>query len=208
MNYICVCDIKELPLYPKLNDMKKFELEIFNDESPESPREWDNITTMICFHKRYNLGDKTDYKSSDFDSWDELKEQIESDNKVLMIKPLYMYDHSGITIKTSPFGCNWDSGQIGWVFITEKQYNYICGKDVEYTDEKLECIINSEVHNYDQYLTGEVYGYTIYEIETCSLGHEHRNVVESCGGYYDEKDCHEDGMYVLVNLRESNCVIS
>jgi hypothetical protein len=177
--------------------MKKFELEIFNDESPESPREWDNITTMICFHKRYNVGDKTDYKSSDFDSWDELKEQIESDNKVLMIKPLYMYDHSGITISTSSFNDRWDSGQIGWVFITEKQYNYICGKDVEYTDEKLECIINSEVHNYDQYLTGEVYGYTIYEIETCSLGHEHRNVVESCGGYYDEGDCRDEGMNLL-----------
>jgi len=197
MNYICVCYIKDLPLYPKLNNMKKFELEIFNDESPESPREWDNITTMICFHKRYNVGDKTDYKSSDFDSWDELKEQIESDNKVLMIKPLYMYDHSGITISTSSFNDRWDSGQIGWVFITEKQYNYICGKDVEYTDEKLECIINSEVHNYDQYLTGEVYGYTIYEIETCSLGHEHRNVVESCGGYYDEGDCRDEGMNLL-----------
>ena len=187
--------------------MKKFELEIFNDESPESPREWDNITTMICFHRNYNLGDEHDYKKDNFGSWEELKEQIESDHKVLMIKPLRLYDHSGITISTSneyPFNDRFDSMMVGWVFITEKQYNYICGKDVEYTDEKLECIINSEVHNYDQYLTGEVYGYTIYEIETCSLGHEHRNVVESCGGYYDEEQCESEGESMLKHFEKEN----
>ena len=177
--------------------MKTYELEIEQDNDTMNPRtEWDNITTMICFHKRYNLGDKTDYKSSNFDSWGELKEQIESDNKVLMIKPLYLYDHSGITISTSPFGCNFDSGQVGWVFITEKQFKLMCG-DMDYDNDRLENIIDSDVKTYDQYLTGEVYQYTIYEIETCDKGHEHKSIVESCGGYYDEKDCREEGMNLL-----------
>ena len=178
--------------------MKKYELKIEQDDDPMNPRtEWDNITTMVCFHNRYNLGDKTDYKSSNFDSWTELKEQIESDHKVLMIKPLYLYDHSGITISTSPFGCNFDSGQIGWVFINEKQWKLMMGEDTNINDEKLNDIIDSDIKTYDQYLTGEVYSYSIYEIETCSLGHTHKNVVESCGGYYDEEDCREEGMDIL-----------
>ena len=103
---------------------RKFELVVEHDNDPMNPRtDWDNITTIVCFHKRYDIGDKTDYKSSDFDSWDELKTQIESDNKVLLIKPLYMYDHSGITISTSPFSCRFDSGHVGWIFISEKQLN-------------------------------------------------------------------------------------
>ena len=177
--------------------MKTYELEIEQDNDPMNPRtEWDNVTTMICFHKRYNLGDKTNYKSSDFDSWDELKEQIETDYKVLMIKPLYMYDHSGITISTSSFGCQWDSGQIGWVFIDEKQWKLMMG-ETEYTDEKLNDIIDNDVKTYDSYITGDVYQYTIYEIETCDKGHEHKSIVECCGNFFSEGECEDEGMNVL-----------
>lgn len=178
--------------------MKKYELVIEHDNDPMNPRiEWDNITTMICFHKRYDLGDKTDYKSSNFNSWDELKEQIESDYKVLFIKPLYLYDHSGITISTSPFGCQWDSGQVGWVFIHEKQLNLMCGKDFERGEEKLNCITDNEVKTYDEYLTGEVYQYKVYEVETCDKGHEHKTLVECCGNYFSEEECENEGKSVI-----------
>ena len=26
------------------------------DELPESPRDWENLGTMLCLHKQYNLG--------------------------------------------------------------------------------------------------------------------------------------------------------
>ena len=38
----------------------------YQETDPESPRGWDNLTTMLCFHNRYNLGDKTEYKSDMF----------------------------------------------------------------------------------------------------------------------------------------------
>jgi hypothetical protein len=175
----------------KLTQMKKYSYEVTQDDSPDSPREWDNVTTMICFHNRYNIGDEHDYKSDNFNGWDELKEQIEADNEVLAIQPLYMYDHSGITISTSPFGCQWDSGQIGWVFITRKQLKLLCG-DQDIRAERLNDIIDSEVKTYDQYLTGEVYSYEVYESETCDLGCEHKTMVESCCGFYDEADCESE----------------
>lgn len=182
--------------------MKKYELKVVQDESPESPRDWDNVTTIVCFHKRYDLGDKQDYKSSDFNYWDELKEQIETDHKVLMIKPLYMYDHSGITISTSPFGCQWDSGQIGWVFIEEKQWISMMGEDMDRSEERLLRIIDSEVETYDKYLQGEVYQYKIYEVEECNLGHQHRTLVECCGGYFDEEDCRSEGESFMEHLEK------
>jgi hypothetical protein len=187
--------------------MKNYKLEVVPDNSPINPREDDNITTMVCFGKYDYLGDKHDYKSNNFDSLDELKEHIESEYKVLMIKPLYVYDHSGITISTSPFNDRFDTSRIGWVFIDEKKLKTICGEGT-YTDKELNEWIDGEVKMYDKYLVGDCYGYEIFEIETCDKGHQHKNLIESCYGYYDEKDCHEDGMYVLVNLRESNCVIS
>lgn len=34
-----------------------FTLTIHPDETPENPRDWDNLGTMICWHRRYTLGD-------------------------------------------------------------------------------------------------------------------------------------------------------
>jgi hypothetical protein len=35
-----------------------------------NPRmEFDNLGTMICFHKRYNLGDKHNWDIDDFSEW-------------------------------------------------------------------------------------------------------------------------------------------
>ncbi len=186
--------------------MKRFELNVERDEDPMNPRtDWDNITTMICIHNRYNLGDKHNYKSSDFYCSD-LKEQIESDYKVLMIKPLYLYDHSGITISTSPFSCHWDSGRIGWVFIDEKRWKLMMGEDMDRSEERLSEIINSDVKTYDEYLTGEVYQYKVYEIETCNLGCEHKTLVESCGGYFGEEECRSEGESVLQSYSERELV--
>ena len=52
-------------------------IEVHQDESPESPRSWDNLGTMICFHRRYDLGDKHDYNHVEYDSWSEQRKDIE-----------------------------------------------------------------------------------------------------------------------------------
>ncbi len=38
-----------------------YRLKIYQDDNTDSPRSWDNLGTMICFHRRYNLGDKHNY---------------------------------------------------------------------------------------------------------------------------------------------------
>jgi hypothetical protein len=40
-----------------------YRLDVMYDELMESPREQDNLGTMVCFHDRYTLGDKHEYKS-------------------------------------------------------------------------------------------------------------------------------------------------
>ena len=177
--------------------MKKFELEVVQDTNPYNPREDDNLGTMVCFHKRYDLGDKTDYRSKDYDSWDELKEGIVKNEGEVTILPLYLYDHSGITISTSPFDCNWDSGQIGFIFVSKYKI-----KKEGIDETKVEEYLKGEVETYDQYLTGEVYCYEVYEIETCDKGHEHKTLVESCGGYFGEEECKSEGQSVIRHLEK------
>lgn len=133
----------------------------------ESPREYNERTTMVCFHKRYNLGDEHDYKEKDFSSWDELKKRIMKEHKVSCIKPLYMYEHSGITISTKPFSCHWDSGQIGWVFTTRGDgWKRVSKKRHAY----LSLLIEADVNTYDSYLRGDAYKYEIVDLKADPAG--------------------------------------
>ena len=42
---------------------KGYTVEIHTDDDAESPREWDNLAKLFCFHGRYNLGDENPYIS-------------------------------------------------------------------------------------------------------------------------------------------------
>ena len=156
-------------------------LKIQYDEITESPREWDNITTMVCFHNRYNLGDKHTYNKNDFDSWQELKEQICKDNNVALIQPLYLYDHSGQSISVGPFNCSFDSGQIGWMFITKERLIKAGKKNLtkelkQFAQKEIE----TEVYTYNKYLQGEIYYYEVVD--------EDGDILDNCGGFYNIED--------------------
>jgi hypothetical protein len=159
-----------------------YHIKILQDVEPINPREWDNLGTMICFHKKYNLGDQHNYNSNDFGSWDELLSQINKDQKLAVILPIYMYDHSGITISTTPFSCPWDSGQIGFIFVSKvdalKEYGG--SKLTKKLKEKLTQHLIGEVETYDQYLTGDVFGFQI------TLNDEE---LDSCWGYFGTESC-------------------
>ena len=67
--------------------MKKYNIKIERDENAYNPREDDNFTTMVCFHKRYDLGDKHNIKHDDYSSWEEMEEGIKADEEVMIMKP-------------------------------------------------------------------------------------------------------------------------
>ena len=75
---------------------------------------------MIAFHRRYDLGDKHSIKHEDYDGWDEMETALEKKFDAVIL-PLYLYDHSGITMNTTGFSCGWDSGQVGFICISKKR---------------------------------------------------------------------------------------
>lgn len=153
-------------------------LEVTQDEYPNNPRHDDNLSKMICFHGRYSLGDKHNYKHQDYSGWAEMEKAIIKNEKPAIILPLYLYDHSGITISTTPFSCKWDSGQIGFVFISkDKVKNEYGVKRVTKKEiEKATKVLLAELDTYDLYMRGEVYGYTLIN--------ENGEIEDSCFGYY------------------------
>jgi len=147
-----------------------FTIEIHADEDAESPRDNDyNLGKVFCFHNRYNLGDKNDYDSSQFLSWDELKKAIEKDFSPVVILPVYMMDHSGLSISTDPTifqACDpqrWDWGQIGFAFVSREDAlrEHNAKKLSPKIKEESERILQCEIDEWGKYISGEVYGYVV-----------------------------------------------
>jgi hypothetical protein len=159
-------------------DYKGYTIKVWPEEDPMNPRtDWDNLGTMLCFHRRYSLGDKHDY---DLDDARVLEGRIPKSGGVVL--PLYLYDHSGITIRTHPFSCPWDSGKIGFIYAgsdkIRKEYGW--KRITKARREKIEAYLRAEVQTYDDYLTGNVYGYIVENPEG--------EAVDSCSGYYGDPE--------------------
>jgi len=214
-------------------------LQILYDDAAENPREWDNFGRMICWHSRYNLGDKHSHseprvflqdlvrksmkpidiisyvkdghsdglifehdKSRDvwrlqsysgyFKKWyeeyaaespldmddEELKDAIiESMGKGDLltlarqkncILELNLYDHSMLSMSTSSFigrahHAEWDSGQVGWVYVSHEDVKKEYGSVTPETLVKAENLLRAEVKAYDCYLSNQCYGFRLYK---------------------------------------------
>lgn len=182
----------------------RYMVKVKQDLDPIDPRGDDNLGTMVCFHNRYSLGDKHNYDSDDYSGWAEMKRAIIKNENVGVILPLYLYDHSGITMNTTGFSCTWDSGQVGFIFISKKKMleeygGKICTKQLK---ERVKKYLVAEVETYDKYLTGEVYGFEVWKLKKNG---KKKKLIDSCWGFYDEDECMKEGeTYVPEQELEEN----
>ena len=111
------------------------------------------------------------------------KHDPDGDHPEHLFLPIYLYEHSGITISTSSFRDIWDSGQVGWIYIEAKDI------DSEFGDRlQAQKCLEAEVEEYDTYLRGEVYGYTIKKDD---------DDIDSCWGMYGYDYCKEAAINVI-----------
>lgn len=180
-------------------------LEIYQMMDPQNPRDKDydegNIGIMAAFHTRYNLTDKdVPFTSADFDGWDEMEMHITKELRAIVSLPLYMYDHSGITIATKPFSCRWDSGRIGFIYTTAKRLSEVGvniknDEDFETYKQRIKEYLEAEVKTFDDYVTGNVYGFEIKDTEGA--------YVDGCSGFYGD-DFKTNGILDNVNSKPIN----
>ena len=240
------------PFKMKDKEGVEYTLKIVTDDSPDNPRNWDNVCTMVCFYRGYTLGDKHSYDNSDeffedilhnicglkYKDFEDLstreKYKLACESDKVYIQELNVYDHSILTISTSsnyPYNDYWDAGCVGWIYVSKERaleewvgiperdengeiiripHHHSNGNitySAKYTPiteenwkEVAEYHMNNEVKTYDQYLTDDVYGFTLSKTvvkqDKCPhcgeiiREYEADEFVDSCWGYYG--DCLED----------------
>lgn len=194
-------------------DGRKLRLVIEQEESPDDPRSWDNIGTMLCCHRGYQLGDCNSNKETELQLAETCRKYGKSDEEIDEMTfseeiqfildqddvcglPLWLYDHSGISISTGRV-CSWDSSFVGLIFVEKDFYlAQMCLKDEEGWKEKAKKTLESEIETYSDFLEGNVYMWTLYEptvvirqsMDGKKLSRkidEEGEMVDSMGGFYN-----------------------
>lgn len=161
-------------------------LTIIPDPCPLDPRkEFDHLGRMVCWHRRYRLGEDH--------AWADPQDFLaEMSSRPHLRLPLYLYDHSGITISTRPFSCPWDSGQVGWIVIERARLlaEFGARRVTKRLREAGFDLLRAEVADYDQYLTGDVWDVRIKDTDG--------EVLDSCGGFHGAEHAVEEGRAILA----------
>ena len=108
---------------------------------------------------------------------DEFRARVtEHGEEILALLPLFVFEHGGVTMSTGEFGDRWDSGQVGWAYITKTMAEAMgCVRAGWDTSRYCEAI-KGEVETYAMYLRNEVYG---YEVEGAD-----GDTLDACWGFY------------------------
>ena len=164
-------------------DYKGYKIKILVDECPSDPLGDSNLGRMICFHRRYNLGHKHDFKSQDFKSMEEVISAVIKEEGPIIYLKLYLYDHGGIVMNCSGYRGqdpqHFDTTDVGFIYVSRKKVRdeYGWKKITTAREKQIAEYLKGDVEVYSSYISGQVYGYEIYrpgEEEAC----------DSCWGYY------------------------
>lgn len=158
-------------------------VEIKYDDDPMSPRENDNLGTIIGYHGSRSVYDVRSENNDKYHSWEEWRKgELPKDCYYL---PVYAYVHGDISLSTGDYNDRWDSGQIGYIYATRPKIREWFNEKLIHKRVKGQVYeaLKSEVEEFSNYLNG-----THYYVNFIWNG----EILESSGSHLYSNDMVED----------------
>ena len=155
------------------------------------------LYNLAVFHSHYNIGNVTggldyydfiaelvsEYNPAAAERWVESEQTSVHKAKLwahlnvwYITVPVFMYEHSGISISTTPFSCSWDSGSVGFGYVSKEKIRTEF-QITRITPTRYREAVNgltAQVEYFDNIIQGNCYQWAV---EVDGEG------VESCAGY-------------------------
>lgn len=181
-------------------EYKGYKVQIVSDAGGRI-EDFDMLGIQAYWHSRMNLGhdfkatsrlspleymlsilNQEQNESNDFENIPE-NEIVKMFEKTHLVIPVYAYEHGGITIKAGGKGVGWDSfdsGQLGFIYVSHDKIRkeYQVKRLTKSILEKAKNCLLAEVQLYDDYLTGNVWGYQVLD--------QDNNHLDSCYGFFGD----------------------
>ena len=158
---------------------KGYNIEIKQDKIAESPDDWgDDVLFLVGWDSRNFWIEREEFTKEIFgayidpDNYEDYIDEMKTIKKEYHIFGLDAYIHSGISLSLHNEGycCRWDTSNfIGAVFVKKTEVK---------TKPKAEKIARGLIETWNDYLSGNIYGYNI-ELDDGN---------DSCCGYYGNPD--------------------
>ena len=101
-------------------------------------------------------------------------------DSLIYITPIYAYSHGGTTFSLRPFSDRWDSGQVGWLFVTQEAAKKNWPKYGGWVLAKCaERLADQEFKVFKDWVDDGAYGWQVRDKDG--------EVVDSCWGYYERE---------------------
>ena len=161
---------------------RKYRVEILQDDC--SCMGWDDLGdhlgTIYSNHRRWN---PDNHKVEEI-----LDDENRPDSENYVYVPIWMYEHSGITIKacgSNPYSCPWDSGCAGLIAVSKDKILKEYGSLDEETIKKAKDVMIAEIHDLDLIYTGNVYGYSVIYLgdDDEGINDGEGEEIDSCWGF-------------------------
>ena len=168
------------------------------DDCACSPREDNDGNVASFFFVTRSLRiDELEIDNSEAESWEDVEKLIKSKygRDIALIKPVYMYKHSGVSLSYGKI-CQFDSGKIGYSVLLKskiRKLNNIKKVTQKYI-EKEEKMMDSELSVYSKWLDGDVYRVVILD--------QNDEEIENCGSFYGLNDAIEFSNEILEPLEQ------
>lgn len=186
-----------------------YRMKIEQDTCDVNPRkDFDNFGTLGTYHRRYDFSDAG--APVDVEGAKNLEESYD-----YFSLPVYMYDHGILSVSTESFvgrahHAEWDSGQLGIIFVSASDVEKEFGEITKEVEEKVYNILRGEIETLDQYLRGDVWYYQIdkAKVYTAEDGDQITlwDTVDSCGGFYGREYAEEEAKNMLEHYENSSKV--
>ena len=157
-------------------------LEIYSDDSAESPDEWgDDNLFLVGYHRDFTV------KRDTVITKDEAIEIGQGGKNHLTKKyhcfGLEAYIHGGVVLSFRDEGNfpdrRWDVSYLGLVLVAKEEWK---------TREKAKKAAAGLIEDWNNYLSGNIYGFILYETSICDHGEEHKKELDSCWGFYGDPE--------------------
>lgn len=117
---------------------KNYDVRVFKDDGPANPRkEWENLGTMVCAHRKYALGDHevglgtegleyiADELGIEYATGEDGEFSVDGtlaliEEKAIML-PLELRDYSGLSMSIGTGSDPWDSMMVGVIFASREK---------------------------------------------------------------------------------------
>lgn len=172
-------------------------IQIYHDPFCTSPREWDHLGTLVCAHRRYDLSDVPFPQAGKYGSlYEDFKAYLATESlsiEDVIYTRVYLYDHSGIALQSKPFSCRWDSGLVGFNYVSKARIRteYSIKRISSKLNQTVVNVLNSELEAYNHYVQNNCYEFRITA--------EDGTFIDSCGGFLGDFDEVKLAMYEHID---------